>query len=253
MTAGWRPGWTIIARKEFGDHLLSGRFVALIAVLGLAAAGAVFAASSTIRDVAPETQGIPALFLKLFTLADAEQVVPFPLVGFVTFLAPLLGIMFGFDAVIGERTGGTLPRLLSQPVHRDDVITGKFAAGLAVVGVMLTALTSFVAGIGIFRLGISPEPTEVARLLVWVVFGVVYVGFWLALATLTSVVVQRAATSALIAMAVWLAMALFGSLLFGFVADVISPAGTGASPAEQLSHLKAEAIISRISPITLFG
>ena len=33
-----RAGWMVIAGKEFGDHLLSARFVVLVIVLGLAAA-----------------------------------------------------------------------------------------------------------------------------------------------------------------------------------------------------------------------
>src|SRR5690606_21158749 len=90
-------GWRAVARKELADHLLSGRFVVLMAVLGIATAAAVFAASGGIRDVAPAAQGITALFLKLFTVTT--EPVPFPLIVFVGFLAPLLGIMFGFDAV----------------------------------------------------------------------------------------------------------------------------------------------------------
>src|SRR5680860_599514 len=158
-------GWRVVAAKELADHLLSGRFIVLMAVLGIATAAAVFAASGGIRDVAPNAQGITALFLKLFTVT--ADPVPFPLIVFVGFLAPLLGIMFGFDAVSGERSQGTLPRLLSQPIHRDEVILGKFVAGLGVVAIMLTALVVFVSGIGIFRLGVVPSATEITRLLVW--------------------------------------------------------------------------------------
>ena len=49
---------------------------------------------------------------------------------------------------------------------------------------MLTALTLFVSGIGIFRLGLIPTPTEIGRLFVWLIVSIIYVGFWQALATL---------------------------------------------------------------------
>ena len=120
-----------------------------------------------IREVAFDADGIPALFLKLFTVTIDP--VPFPLVIFIGFLAPLLGIMFGFDAISGERSQGTLPRLLAQPIHRDELILGKYVGGLAVVALMLTALTAFVSGIGIFRLGLIPEPTEIVRLITWLI------------------------------------------------------------------------------------
>ena len=37
-------GWRAVAGKEIADHLLSGRFVVLMGVLGIATAAAVFAA-----------------------------------------------------------------------------------------------------------------------------------------------------------------------------------------------------------------
>ncbi len=241
-------GWGIVARKELADHLLSGRFIVLMAVLGIATAAAVFAASGGIREVAPNAQGITALFLKLFTVTTDP--VPFPLIVFVGFLAPLLGIMFGFDAVNGERSQGTLPRLLSQPIHRDEVILGKFVAGLTVVAIMLASLILFVSGIGIFRLGVVPSAAEVTRLIVWLVLAVVYVGFWQALATLASVLARRASTSALIPVGTWLVLTLFGSFIFGAVAGLVAPRD-GSTQAE-VAYLQAEQTVSQISPITLF-
>lgn len=243
-----RGGWRVVATKELADHLYSGRFIVLLAMLGIATAAAVFAASGGIRDVAPNADGITALFLKLFTVTTDP--VPFPLIIFVSFLAPLLGIMFGFDSVNGERAQGTLPRLLSQPIHRDEVILGKFVAGISVIAIMLTALVLFVAGVGIFRLGVTPSPTEVSRLLVWLLFAIVYVAFWQGLATLVSVRTNRAATSALVPVGVWLVLALFGTFIFGAIADVISPED-GSQPAA-FENAHTEQFVSQVSPITLF-
>ncbi|HUO45753.1 MAG TPA: ABC transporter permease [Acidimicrobiia bacterium] len=238
-------GWKVVARKEFGDHVLSARFYVLILILGVAAAGAVFAASGGIRSVAPDAVGVPAIFLKLFTVTT--EPVPFPLVVFIGFLGPLLGIMFGFDSISGERSQGTLPRLLAQPIHRDEVILGKFVGGLAVVGLMLTALTVFVAGIGIFRLGLFPTGSEVGRLFVWLTVAIIYVGFWQALATLASVMVPRAATSALVAVGIWLVLALFGPFIFRAAGNLV------ASGDDPNAALRAEVALSRVSPLTLFS
>lgn len=243
-----RGGWRVVASKELADHLYSGRFVVLLAVLGIATAAAVFAASGGIRDIAPQAEGVTALFLKLFTVTTDP--VPFPLIIFVGFLAPLLGIMFGFDSVNGERAQGTLPRLLSQPIHRDEVILGKFVAGISVIAIILTSLVVFVAGIGIFRLGLTPTASEVSRLFVWLVFAIVYVAFWQGLATLVSVRTTRAATSALIPVGVWLVLALFAGFIFGALADVISP--DDGSQEALLSNARIEHLISQMSPITLF-
>ena len=130
-----RAGWRVIAAKELGDHLLSVRFIVLLLVLGLAAAIPLYFAADLIRAAAPQASGAPAVFLALFTIGSQDY--EFLRVdSFVAIVAPLLGLAFAFDAINGERSEGTLPRLLAQPIYRDDVINGKFVAGLAVIGVV---------------------------------------------------------------------------------------------------------------------
>ncbi|MDP8959463.1 MAG: ABC transporter permease [Actinomycetota bacterium] len=239
-----------MAAKELADHLLSVRFTILLVLLGLAVIGTVYAAASGIRDVAPEATGVPALFLRLFTIAPEQRVPPF--FALVGFLAPLLGIAFGFDAVNSERAEGTLPRLLSQPIHRDDVINGKFTAGLAVISLILAAITVLVAGIGLVRLGIVPSAGEVARLLAWLVVAIIYVGFWLAFSTLLSVLVRRAATAALVAITAWLVLTLFFGLLVGLLADTLAPVPAQATAPELLRNAQLELSLARLSPNTLY-
>lgn len=251
MTAATlRPGnWRAIAGKEVADAVTSPRFVVLLLILGLAAAVPVYFASGDIRDAAERASGASAVFLALFSISH-DPVPSF--VGLVGFLAPLLGIAFGFDAVNGERSQGTLPRLLAQPIHRDDVINGKFAAGLAVIATVVVAMTALVAGIGLLRLGIVPELGEIVRILVWLAVTIVYIGLWLAFATLCSVLTRRAATSALIAIGVWMGLTLFGSLLADLLAGAIAPAGANATIDQQISHAQALQLLSAISPNEIF-
>ena len=244
-----RHGWTTVAAKELADHLLSLRFVILILVLGLAAAGAVYAAAGELRNFAADVSGQPSLFLRLFTAAP-EQFPPFFV--FIGFLGPLLGIAFGFDGINGERSERTLPRLLAQPIHRDDVINGKFVAGLAAIGLIITAVTLVVAAIGVLQLGVLPAPEEIARLLLWLVLAVAYVGFWLAFALLCSIALRGAATSALVAIAVWLVLTLFATLLVGVVAGFLAPVPADATSAQQITNLGLQQELARLSPNRLF-
>ena len=244
------PGWMVVAAKEFGEGLTSLRFLVLLGLLALAAAAPVYAASGAIRDAAEQASGAVAVFLAMFTIG-ADPVPSF--VALVGFLAPLLGIAFGFDAINGERAQGTLPRLLSQPIHRDDVINGKFAAGIGMIAVALVATMLLVAGIGLLRLGIAPSLSEVARLGVWLLVTIVYVAVWLGFATLCSVLFRRAATSALVALGVWLAVSLFGILLARLVASFLDPSGATGSLADQVGHAQLEQQLSVINPGTLYG
>ncbi len=244
-----RPGWAVVARKEFADHLRSARFVAMLFLLGLVAVSSVYAAAQALRDVAPATAGLSGMFLRLFTV-QADPV-PFSFLTFVGFLAPILGIALAFDAVNGERAQGTLPRLVSQPIHRDDVVNGKFVAALAVVGLIMLVVALVVAGLGIILLGIVPTVAEVTRLVVWLAAAIVYVGVWLAFATLCSVWLRRASTSAMVAIGLWLVLALFGALFAQLAADVLSPVDP-TDPATALANARNEITLSRLSPVVLY-
>lgn len=242
-----RPGWSVVAAKELAETLTSVRFAVLVVLLGLAAAVPVYAASAEIRDAAEGASGAAALFLALFTITS-DPVPSF--VGLVGFIAPLLGIAFGFDAINGERAQGTLARLLSHPIHRDDLINGKFVAGLAAIALAVVATTAIVAGIGILRLGIVPTAGEVARLVAWIVVTVLYVGLWLGVAMLCSVLVGRAATSALISLGLWLALSLFGVLLARIAAGLL--AGSDGSVESAFGAARLEQALSVINPGTVY-
>ncbi len=148
----------------------------------------------------------------------------------------------------------TLPRLLSQPIHRDDVINGKFVAGIAAIGLLLLVIVGIVGAIGVIQLGILPSAEEVLRLLVWVILAVAYIGFWLAFALLCSVALRRAATSALMALGVWLVVAVFSSLLVGVLAGIISPIPPGATQTspEYVANASTKVDLSRLTPNELF-
>ena len=247
-----RPGWITIAAKEFADNLRSVRLFVLLIVLGIAALIPLYFAAETIRGLADAATGQSAVFLALFTLAP-QNVDILRVDYFVGIAAPLLGVGFAFDAVNGERHEGTLPRLLSQPIHRDDVINGKFAAGLAIISLALVVMLGVIAGFGMLRLGIQPAVSEVVRLFAWLLLTILYVSLWLAFGTLLSVVMRRAATSALVGLGVWLFVAVpqFGQFLVSILSAIVAPSGTGSTQ-DQLSALATQQNLLRIFPSTLY-
>jgi ABC-2 type transport system permease protein len=246
-----RPGWITIAGKEFTDHLLSIRLYVLLFVLGIAALIPLYFAAETIRSLAEAASGASAVFLALFTLAP-QSVDILRVDAFVAIAAPLLGVGFAFDAVNGERHEGTLPRLLSQPIHRDDVINGKFAAGLAIISLVLVCTLVLIAGFGLLRLGITPTDGEVIRLLAWLLLTILYVALWLAFGTLLSVVTRRAATSALVGLGVWFFVAVpqFGQFLVSLLGAIIAPGGAGGQAA--LDAANTQQFLLRLLPSTLY-
>ena len=66
------------------------------------------------------------VFLSMYTSSGSS--IP-SFASFLAYLSPLVGLALGFDAINRERSQGTLTRLISQPIHRDAVISAKFLAG----------------------------------------------------------------------------------------------------------------------------
>ncbi len=252
----FRYGWRIVAAKEFADHLTSWRFLGLTIVLALAGAAAVYATGGVIKQFAEQASGTQSLFLILFappaSLQTLNQVPAFTVL--IPFLIPLLGIAFGFDAINGERSEATLPRLLAQPIYRDDVVNGKFVAGLTSIGLILAAVMCLVGAIGVIQLGILPSIEDVLRLFVWWILSLLYIGFWLAFALLCSVIVRRAATSAIIALSVWLVLSLFFGLVVGIFAGVMSPVApdSGTSSPDTVANAALVVNLNRLSPSELY-
>lgn len=243
-------GWRVVARKELADHVRSARFGILVVLVALAGLAAIHSATGPIRDAAETASQTPSVFLYVFTLSP-DRVPAFH--EFIGILGPLLGIAFGFDAINGERAQRTLPRLVSQPLHRDEIVNGKFVAGVGAISIALASVILAVVGYGVARLGVVPTGADVVRILAFFVVSVVYVAVWLALALLLSVWTRRAATAALGAIALWLGFTLFFGLIAGGIADAARPVPDDGPTTEQvLANARLELQISRVSPDQLY-
>ncbi len=247
-----RSGWRVVAAKEFGDGILSVRFIIVFALLGLPAVGAVYATASYVSANAQAATGAAGLFVLLFSHQDPSSRVP-SLVTMIGLIGPLLGIAFGFDAINGERAERTLPRLVAQPIHRDAVIIGKFAAGLAVIGVVLLSTTLIVSGVAFLVLAVTPSPDDILRLVAWFIVSIAYIGFWLAFAMLCSAALRGAATSVLTAIGLWIVATIFWSaLLVGLIANFFSPVPANPTLNQQIANAELQLNLARLSPGRLY-
>ena len=94
-------GWTVVAAKEFGDHLLSARFFVLVIMLGAGRCGpAVFRRG---RDPGGRVEASPTTQAHLHRAVLARPGRRRPdsrcrrSTGFLAYVAPLLGLAFSFD------------------------------------------------------------------------------------------------------------------------------------------------------------
>jgi ABC-2 type transport system permease protein len=244
-------GLLAVYRKELEDHFSSVRSILLLTVILMVGLITAYMAGTGLRR---ELEGIakPSLvFLMLFTSTGAM----ISLVQFIALFGPLIGMVLGFDAINRERASRTLSKLLSQPIYRDAVINGKFLAALTTVALMMVAIVLLISGIGLQVLGVVPGGEEVGRLFIYLVVSIVYIGFWLGVAILCSVLFRGMATSALAALALWIFFAFFMPLVANLLSNAIAPMPPSGSTdvTAVIRHEQTRQTISAVSPITLYS
>ncbi|WP_370636366.1 ABC transporter permease [Cohnella sp. CFH 77786] len=245
------PPFWVMVHKEFGDHIRSWRFVILLAIVTLACIGSIYTAVTALKAGVSQTDNptdTRFLFLNMFTVSDGN--LP-NFLTFLSFLAPLIGIALGFDSVNSERNKGTLSRVLSQPVHRDDFLNAKFVAGLLLIAVVIFSLGLLVMGMGLYTIGYPPTPEEFGRVMLTLIITTVYVGLWLNLSLLFSVRFKQAATSALAGIALWIFFLVFFGMIVNLIGNATSPSDA-SDAASVIQHSNAMQLLSRLSPAQLF-
>jgi ABC-2 type transport system permease protein len=243
-----------IVRKELADLFNSVRFFILFILVLLASASGLYVVQQGIRATLEQSQAVTQggfIFLALFTATFHG--IPIMTLA-ISIIIPITGIILGFDSINSERTGGTMSRLLAQPVYRDGVINGKFLAGLITMSLMVGTALLLVAGFGLRMIGVPPTAEEIIRLFIYFVITVVYGAFWMALAMLFSVLFRRAAGSLLIPIVLFIFLFFFWMLL-GLgpaIANSIAPVDANSQVEVQIKALELQETLQRLSPSYLY-
>lgn len=241
----------VLLRKEIAEHIRSWRFIILLILIILTFIASMYSSLSNIKSafMSSENSKESLFYLKLFTLSD-DTIPPFHI--FLSFLAPILGISLGFDAINSENNNGSLIRLMAQPLYRDNIIGAKFLAPLVIVAVLFLALTSLIVGYAMFISGIPIEWQEIVRIIAFNGMTVLYVGFWLSIAILLSIRFKQAATSALTAIGIWLFFTVFFQVVVNIAIKAFIPDPNHLSPDKIAYYNEIILNVLRISPNQLY-
>ena len=134
------------------------------------------------------------------------------LVSLVIYLIPLISLVLGFDAIVGERERGTLDLLLSMPITRLELLLGKF------LGLAAALAVATVSGFGLVGAVLAPQLDAAALfhyagfILSSVLMGMAF----LSLAVMVSVFAGDRTRASGVAIALWFFFVLvFDLLLLG--------------------------------------
>jgi ABC-2 type transport system permease protein len=250
-------GALTVYRKELADYFSSKIFIILLAAIYIIGLGFVYIAIQNIKAAPTSTdQNLVIkvfidefIYLKLFTVG---QILNFNFVSFLGIFLPLIGILFGFNAINSERNSGNLSRLLAQPIYRDSLINGKFLAGITTIAIMISSIVFIIIGIGIRSIGVPPTSEEILRIFIFIIVCIIYGTFWMSLAMLFSVIMKNTAASILTAIPIWIFLVFFWGMVAKAIADAVFPTGDTATNAQIISNSTLWLNIQRISPQFLF-
>jgi Cu-processing system permease protein len=226
------PHWTqirVIAGKEFHDRIRN-RWVLAISF--------VFAAFTlAISYFGAVTQGIVGF-------QGIEPLIA-SLVSLTIYLLPLIALLLGFDALLGERERGTLDLLLSYPIDRVELLLGKYV-GLAAALTCATLAGFGLAGIVIV---VRVPASDWYQYAGFVVSAVLLGWVFLSLAVCVSAFCASRTSASGVAIALWFFFVLVYDLLL--LGVLVLTGGAALGPLFPLLLLLNPADVFRI--LNIFG
>jgi Cu-processing system permease protein len=196
---------TIIAGKEFWDRIRSRWVLAAAAIFTLFALVIAYFGSAQAGAV-----GFKGMDLTIASL-----------VSLVIYLVPLISLILGYDALVGERERGSLDLLLTMPITRLELILGKF------LGLGAALACSTIAGFGLagivlsYGIGITALLHYASFILTTLLLGLAF----LSLALLLSVYCTSKVAASGIAIALWFFFILVYDLLLVGMLVVVGGGG----------------------------
>jgi len=169
-----------IAQKEFSDKLYEPSFIILLAIF-----------TGTILAYLQNRAGGD-------NFGDVVQV--------IAVFFPLIGIALGYDGIIKEKNSKSLSVLLTQPVFRDNIITGKFLGISMTLALVVFFSLTIIAASDFVISGKIAEFDSLLRLFIFGIFTFLYLLLFATFGLFTSVWCKTEIESLTFGVFVWINM-----------------------------------------------
>jgi Cu-processing system permease protein len=206
-----RIEWTqvrVIAAKEFRDRIRNRWLLAVALIFSLFALAIAYFGTAQLGEVGFRSIDV--------TVAS--------LVSLVIYLVPLIALILGYDAIVGEKERGSLELLLSMPITRFEILLGKYL-GLSAA---LASSTAIGFGAGLLPLAADLSTGDVYHYAGFVLSAILMGLAFLSISLLVSVITVDRVRASGVAIALWFFFVLiFDLLLMG--ALVVSQGNLGSA------------------------
>jgi len=197
-----RPEFTI-AEKEFRDHLMSKRFMAILGILILLM---VFTLSTGIdaynqsmndykKAMSSNTDSNSLQEMSYLTMYMPSVLEVFiKMIPMFSIIGMMLGMSLGFDAISSERDEGSIKFMISSPIYRDSIINGKALGALITLGAAMGAVFLISVAVVLIK-GIVPSGDDLLRIGCFFLAGLIYCMVFYAISLLLSTITRNTTTA----------------------------------------------------------
>ena len=164
------------------------------------------------------------------------------IIQYISMIGAVLAVFLGFDTFNGERENGTLKLMLTRPIYRDQILSGKLLGGAFIISLIL-GLT-FLSNTVLFALvsGVAPNANEISRLFIFIIIGFLYMMSFYIASIFVSIKVRNQSFAFIIMMIVWV----FVSFVIPQLADTQrSFAYALNSTAQTVTQIPSDTVISK--------
>jgi|Deesub1362A_J573_1020465.scaffolds.fasta_scaffold02028_2 ABC-2 type transport system permease protein len=217
-----------VARKEFLDHVMSKRFLILLAAMLVISGISLMEGGQdykeqlenykeTLSAIESGALGVPPGY----TPSKPSPLFIFTRMGFqIMTIGVILAIAMGFDLISGERERGSLKILLSHPLFRDDVINGKALGGLLALSfAILIIILLSVAVLLIF--GIVPTIEDLFRIFVYALLSILYLFVFFSISLMASVIMKNSTNALILSLVLFITLSAFIPMISWQITDKI--------------------------------
>jgi Cu-processing system permease protein len=163
----------------------------------------------------------------------------------VQYLIPIIGLMLGYSAIVGEIERGSLNALLSFPLKRIEVLIGKFLGLGEILSIAL--LVGF--GIAGVVIGLNVPEVDVVQYLIFLLASVILGLVFVAISLLASSFFENRSTSMGMAVFLWF----FFTMIWNLIIDGIAIASGGINEMLTNGFPDWYYAVNIINPISAYG
>lgn len=172
-------GILCLAKKEFKTAFRDKVFFVIVLLFLLMSVASVYIGTTTKNAEMQAYENIVTVIkAQGGNLPGAPEIYPLAIlrniIEYITMIGAVLAIFLGFDSFSGERENGTLGLLLTRPIYRDQLVTGKLLGAGMIIGALLSVTLIFNITLFSVITGMIPSLSEILRLAVFILLAFVY-------------------------------------------------------------------------------